>query len=307
MDSSNPLDTEGHAPSDLGILPANRPATQDLPESAPPDPTTPGDDRPRRDAGPDHDQSTGHTALGRAPSIWPVASELALEPAGTEQGPEAKPDDLPRLGAAEHNERGRQTTIGHDRPEGLELVTVEEAVTLFGDGGLPRHIRTIQKYCARRTGRSLVCHQIPTENGIRYLIEKASIDRFIAAAALQAPIGKLEAVQPVRSLPESVDKSQTFPPLSDMAIFDHPYVQRLETRIDSLETKNDRLQGEVKTVLEAANERLIELQKANAVAQSETLGTFLLEAERLRKDSGPVNDPSATVDSRDWEEPGTGV
>ena len=36
-------------------------------------------------------------------------------------------------------------------------------------------------------------------------------------------------------------------------------------------------------VLEAANERLIELQKANAVAQSETLGTFLLEAERIRK------------------------
>jgi hypothetical protein len=32
----------------------------------------------------------------------------------------------------------------------LELVTVEEVVTLFREAGLPRHIQTIKKYCAGR-------------------------------------------------------------------------------------------------------------------------------------------------------------
>ena len=76
-------------------------------------------------------------------------------------------------------------------PATADLVTVEEAVEIFRLRGLPRHMRTIQKYCSAKSGRALVSYQVPTENGIRYMIERSSIDRFIGDAAQQAPTGKL--------------------------------------------------------------------------------------------------------------------
>ena len=202
----------------------------------------------------------------------------------SETSPESSPKERPRPTATEHGTSERQTTASHELPQDVELVTVEEAVTLFRERGLPRHIRTIQKYCARASGRVLICYQTPTENGVRYLIDKASIDRFIADAVHQAPTGQHETLrEPVVLSRESTEASEHFGSASDLGIYNHPYVKHLETRNERLEDKNDRLQGEVKSVLEAANERLIELQKANAIAQSETLGTFLLEAERIRK------------------------
>jgi hypothetical protein len=197
--------------------------------------------------------------------------------------------------APEQGARERQTTPSREPPEDVDLVTVDEAVTLFRERGLPRHIRTIQKYCARASGRALVCYQTPTENGIRYLIEKASIDRFIADAVNQAPTGQIETRnEPVISSRQNAETSKHSWSASDLGIYNHPYVKHLESRNDRLEDKNDRLQNEVKNVLEAANERLIELQKANAIAQSETLGAFLLEAERIRKspdDDGAAHSP----------------
>jgi hypothetical protein len=205
------------------------------------------------------------------------------ERAEPEASPDSSPNEQPRPTAKEQVTSERRTMTSHELPDDVDLVTVEEAVTLFRERGLPRHIRTIQKYCARASGRALICYQTPTENGVRYLIEKASIDRFIVDAVHQAPTGQPESVQdpivPSRENAEASDRSWFS---SDLGIYDHPYVKHLESRNDRLEDKNDRLQGEIQSVLEAANERLIELQKANAVAQSETLGTFLLEAERIR-------------------------
>jgi len=165
-------------------------------------------------------------------------------------------------------------------PASADLVTVEEAVAIFTERGLPRHMRTIQKYCSRKTGRALVCYQVPTENGIRYMIERASIDRFIGDAAQQAPTGKLEP-EPVAA---PVDReAASAPAVESVDIFEHPFVQRLEAQVERLESRNENLQREIQNVLTQANERLVELQKANAVAQSESLGTFLLEAERIRR------------------------
>lgn len=233
----------------------------------------------------------GHTAPERHRPVRPAASGHEQDRSHSDTSPESRPNEQPRPAAVEHVNSERQTTANHELPEDVELVTVEEAVALFREAGLPRHIRTIQKYCARASGRALVCHQTPTENGVRYLIEKASIDRFIADAVSQAPTGHAKTPnEQFGSSQENTEISARSWSASDLGIYDHPYVKHLEIRNERLEDKNDRLQAEVKNVLEAANERLIELQKANAVAQSETLGTFLLEAERIRK-SQDVDDP----------------
>jgi len=127
------------------------------------------------------------------------------------------------------------------------------------------------------------------------MIERGSISRFIADAAQQAPTGGLDH----EAQPDIITAAQPAPtprealPAADLAIFEHPYVKKLEAGMERLEEKNDRLQQQLQTVLEQANERLIELHKANAVAQSETLGTFLLEAEKIRRGIGESADASS--------------
>lgn len=177
-------------------------------------------------------------------------------------------------------------------PASSDLVTVEEAVTLFKEAGLPRHMRTIQKYCAKKNGRALTCHQIPTENGIRYMIERASIQRFITDAAQQAPTGALIDQDQV-SLDDQAEHisghqnqaETTSQPSAnlfvDLPVYEHPYVKRLETEIEHHQQRYDHLQGRFEQAMDTANKRLIELQQAAAIAQSETLGKFMLESKRM--------------------------
>jgi len=195
----------------------------------------------------------------------------------------------------------RQDAVGHGSndpvkkreepiipPDHADLVTVEEAVSIFNERGLPRHMRTIQKYCSKKSGRALVCYQVPTENGIRYMIERTSIDRFIGDAAQQVPTGKIMD-EPARGRTEN-SVEQTSVTTTELDIFENPFVKRLELQVERLENRNELLQTQIQDVLINANERLVELQKANAVAQSESLGTFLLEAERIR--GGQTSDPN---------------
>ncbi len=179
-------------------------------------------------------------------------------------------------------------------PESADLVTVEEAVEIFRERGLPRHMRTIQKYCSRKTGRVLESYQVPTENGIRYMIERSSIDRFIGDAAMQAPTGNLEN----ETIAQPTNREVVSTPVIDqLDIFEHPLVKRLEGQVERLESRNETLQANIQNVLEQANERLVELQKAAAVAQSESLGKFLLESERIR--GGQEKKPPLSVNRGD--------
>ncbi len=266
-----------------------------------------------------HDNDMRHAASERDK----VETSIELEPF-------VEPNDQPRPVATEHGERLRSVALEHDEggnfdsfiestpagdtsrpvmpeaeeqevvevepeviepevpPEHTDLVTVEEAVEIFQQRGLPRHMRTIQRYCSGQKGKALVSYQVPTENGIRYMIERSSIDRFIDDAAHQAPTGKLED-EPVV---DHVDREPAKPTIDQGEIFDHPVVQRLEARIEKLESRNEEMQGRIETVLINANNSLVELQKANAVAQSKSLGAYLLESARIRQQDGdpaPVN------------------
>ena len=80
---------------------------------------------------------------------------------------------------------------------------------------------------------------------------------------------------------------------SDMDVYDHPYVRRLEQDIEKVERRYERLEGkyeaqvrETQAIMIRANEQLIELQKASQVAQSKTLAEYLLRAKDFILGSG---------------------
>jgi uncharacterized coiled-coil protein SlyX len=69
------------------------------------------------------------------------------------------------------------------------------------------------------------------------------------------------------------------PVVSEYAIYDHPYVKRLEDRIEKLESKYTAQVKTTQEVMMHANAQLVELQRVSAVAQSKTLAEYLLKAK----------------------------
>jgi hypothetical protein len=76
-------------------------------------------------------------------------------------------DDRQRTDA---NSRGRS-------PDHQYALTIEQTAELYGDAGLPRTVRAIQKYCALT---KLDCHKVETETGEKYLVAPYSVERHIA-------------------------------------------------------------------------------------------------------------------------------
>lgn len=62
-------------------------------------------------------------------------------------------------------------------------------------------------------------------------------------------------------------------------IFEHPYVRRLEDRIDRLEAKYEAQVRRTEEIQIKSQERLVELQRMTAVGQSQTLADFMLKAK----------------------------
>lgn len=59
-------------------------------------------------------------------------------------------------------------------------ITLEEAGLLFREAGLPRNLRSLQRYCA---GGRLDCIKEETINGLQYFVDPASVDRAIIQLA----------------------------------------------------------------------------------------------------------------------------
>jgi hypothetical protein len=91
--------------------------------------------------------------------------------------------------------------------------------------------------------------------------------------------------KPKEAASEHVQPRPDAPPSADLAIFEHPYVKRLEKEVEEYKGKYEHQVRRTEQVLENANTRLIELQQANAIASSETLAKYMLEA-RVRPEEG---------------------
>jgi len=62
-------------------------------------------------------------------------------------------------------------------------------------------------------------------------------------------------------------------------IYEHPYVKRLEDRVDKLEAKYEAQVRRTEEIQLKGQSQLVELQRMTAVGQSETLANFMLKAK----------------------------
>ena len=67
--------------------------------------------------------------------------------------------------------------------------------------------------------------------------------------------------------------------VTDLGIYEHPYVKRLEATVDKLEAKYDAQVRRTEEIQLTGQKQLLELQRMTAVGQSQTLADFMLKAK----------------------------
>ncbi len=80
---------------------------------------------------------------------------------------------------------------------------------------------------------------------------------------------------------------------ADIDIFQHPYVQKLEDRIEKLEEKYEAQVRRTEDIQLKGAQQLMELQRMTAVGQSQTLADFMLKAKDWMLGTGDVEKKSA--------------
>jgi hypothetical protein len=184
-------------------------------------------------------------------------------------------------------------------PDSDFTLTIDEALDQYARAGLPRTPRSLQRYCAKG---HLDCRRMETPFGEKYMISPASVAKHIAYIEEVRPVatGRDESRHAATSVapPESHDESPKEPATTtdlsrhlattnDLAIFEHPYVKRLEAEVDEFKSKYEKQVRRTEDILEDANKRLVEMAQAGQIAGSKTLAEYLIAAK------------TASVDHRD--------
>jgi hypothetical protein len=140
-------------------------------------------------------------------------------------------------------------------------LTIEDALALYAEAGIPRTPRSIQRYCAKQ---HLSSRRIETEFGEKYLIARASVEKHIAYIKEVTPATSRDVPRPVATTvaPENKDDSQRqeAPTTTDQSrrVATSPdlsrYVARLEGDIDFLRGQMDVKDNQIKEMTERARE-----------------------------------------------------
>ena len=201
-------------------------------------------------------------------------------------------------------------------PDEEYILTIKDAGSLYRAAGLPRTPRTIQRYC--KDGHLVWRPADTRFGKEQYLITPASVATHIAylKEVNTAPTGRdtsrqdainvvlqnsederrheaptgpdLSRLVATEKVEESEDEGELQPHVtehdvsrhvaSDLDIFDHPYVKRLEGEVERWQGKFEDQVRRTQQVLENSNRNLLELQQATAIANSKTLADFILKA-----------------------------
>ena len=86
---------------------------------------------------------------------------------------------------------------------------------------------------------------------------------------------------------------------ADLDIYDHPYVKKLEARVENLEAKYEAQVRRTEDIQIKSQERLLELQRMTAVGNSQTLADFMFKARSW------VLGPSTEMENSVVKEPST--
>src|SRR3984893_18612957 len=140
-------------------------------------------------------------------------------------------------------------------------LTIEDALALYAEAGIPRTPRSIQRYCAKQ---HLSSRRVETEFGEKYLITRASVEKHIAYIKEVTPATSRDVPRHVATTvaaenkdetqrqeqPTTTDQSRQVATSPDLS----PYVARLESDIDFLRGQMDVKDNQIKEMTERARE-----------------------------------------------------
>jgi hypothetical protein len=140
-------------------------------------------------------------------------------------------------------------------------LTIEDALALYAEAGIPRTPRSIQRYCAKQ---HLSSRRIETEFGEKYLITRASVEKHIAYIKEVTPTTSRDPSRLVathvaaenkddesRQEPATTaDQSRPVAASPDLSRF----VERLESENDFLRSQVVVKDGQIKEMTERARE-----------------------------------------------------
>jgi hypothetical protein len=110
------------------------------------------------------------------------------------------------------------------------------------------------------------------------------------------------ATQRDMSVAQSLDNGATTPhdtsrrDATDYDIFEHPYVKKLEDRVDKLEAKYEAQVRRTEEIQIQSQEKILELQRMTTIGQSKQLGDFLLQAKEWLIPGGKPAESREVVD-----------
>jgi hypothetical protein len=140
-------------------------------------------------------------------------------------------------------------------------LTIDDALALYAEAGIPRTPRSIQRYCAKQ---HLSSRRIETEFGEKYMITRASVEKHIAYIKEVTPTTSRDLPRPVATdvAAENTDDTQRQEPATTheqpRPVATSPglsrYVARLEEDIDFLRGQMDVKDNQIKEMTERARE-----------------------------------------------------
>jgi hypothetical protein len=191
-------------------------------------------------------------------------------------------------------------------------LTIRDVETLLADAGVQRSHRHVMRMC--QTGM-LDASKFPGgPSGDEWRIAPASVPKAIGdlkqidelrarrsasqpAASnhvmaeegriIEADIARHSAPQHAASETENKDDSSPTQPAiarrgaPEQDIYEHPYVKKLEDRVEKLEAKYEAQVRRTEDIQLKGQAQLLELQRMTAVGQSQTLADFMLKARNL--------------------------
>ena len=140
-------------------------------------------------------------------------------------------------------------------------LTIDDALSLYAEAGIPRTPRCFQRYCAKE---HLTSRRIETEFGEKYLITRASVEKHIAYIKEVTPTTSRDLPRLVAT-PVAAENKDDTPRQEAATTADEPrlvatspdlsrYVARLEGDIDFLRGQMDVKDNQIKEMTERARE-----------------------------------------------------
>jgi hypothetical protein len=210
----------------------------------------------------------------------------------------------------------------HDTVELRHTLSIHDVEAQLVTAGVERSHRQVIRYCESGL---LDAVKIPGPTGVQWYVSPASVPKAIGdlkqwdaqrhGAPQHDTSDHVALEKDLNSNPDMARHSTPEPAMSDketsqkgsetqsvtarhgateLDIFEHPYVKRLEGQVEKWENKYHDQVRRTEDIQLASQKQIIELQRMTAIGQSQTLADFMLKAKEWILGQGSEADRKAT-------------